>query len=157
MRSLRPQIWIAIVALAVVALVALFASRRPYPNAIPTSAQVWARVMSPYCEGLTLEECPSSESVELRREIAAKVAAGWTNAQIDEWLVANFGEAVLGRPASAWSWSVPILIFGSGALMVWIFSRKLSGRTREAFPEIDEGQLERVRSDFREFVEETTE
>jgi cytochrome c-type biogenesis protein CcmH len=107
---------------AVVAAVAL-AARGPDPGATPTAQAVEARVMSSWCPGLTLAECPSVQAGDLRREIAAKVAAGWTNERIDAWLVANYGESVLGRPRGVAAFLVPAVAFLAGGVAVALVLR----------------------------------
>lgn len=41
----------------------------PDPDLVPTTDEVAGRTMSPFCPGLTLEECPSGEASRLRTEI----------------------------------------------------------------------------------------
>jgi cytochrome c-type biogenesis protein CcmH/NrfF len=74
--------------------------------------------MSPFCPGLTVEECPSSQAEELRGRISQEVAAGLTNEQIDDWLIANYGEKVLARPREVASWLVPLALFAAAGLMM---------------------------------------
>lgn len=104
-------------ALALSAALAV-ALRGPNPRAVPTAAQVSERTMSPFCPGLTLSECPSSQSAELRNNIAEKTAAGWTNRRIDGWLVDSYGEAVLARPRGPVVYLVPIGVVLAGLALV---------------------------------------
>lgn len=82
--------------------------------------------MSPFCPGLTLEECPSNQSAMLRDQIKERVARGSTNRQIDEWLVAEYGESVLARPKGAVPWLVPAVLLagGAGGLLYALSRRK---------------------------------
>jgi cytochrome c-type biogenesis protein CcmH len=124
----RKEFALAAILVAVVATVAL-AARGPNPGATPTAEAVEGRVMSTWCPGLTLAECPSAQATALRSEIAAKVAGGWTNARIDAWLVANYGEGILGRPRGVTAFLVPAIaiLAGGGVVAVLLRTRK-SGR-----------------------------
>lgn len=97
---------VALVSLVAAVIVALAAARGPDPNGVPSADEVNSRVMSPFCVGLSLEECPSQKAAALRGDLSAKVAAGWTNRRIDAWLVSNYGQEVLGRPPRVTLWLV---------------------------------------------------
>ncbi len=65
--------------------------------------------MSPFCPGITLAECTTNQSADLKQEISAKVDQGWTNREIDNWLVATYGREVLGRPGGMVIWLAPLI------------------------------------------------
>lgn len=92
--------------------------------------------MSPFCPGLTLDECPSSQATELRQKIDKRIAAGATNQEIDSWLVADYGESVLARPPSAISWLIPamVLLAGLAALLFALAARGKVARGKVARP-----------------------
>lgn len=77
--------------------------------------------MSPFCPGLSLAECPSEQASELRAQIDGRIASGASNREIDEWLVADYGESVLARPAQAISWIVPAAFVLGGLAAVAFF------------------------------------
>lgn len=113
--------------LVAVAAAMVLSARGPDPDAKPTAQAVDGRVMSTWCPGLTLGECPSGQAALLRQKIAAHVAEGWTNRQIDAWLVANYGEAVLGRPRSAGAFVVPLIaVVGGGLVVAFVLRRRLA-------------------------------
>lgn len=109
------------------------------PGATPTPSQVAGRTMSPFCPGLSLEECPSQQAGELRAEIERRIAAGATNRQIDRWLVAEYGESVLARPPQAVAWIIPAAFVLAGLAAV----AYLLGR-RPAAVNVDEAGLVRT-------------
>jgi cytochrome c-type biogenesis protein CcmH len=136
---------------ALVAAVAI--GSRPDPNSVPTAEGVASRMMSPYCPGLTLEECPSEQAAELRSQIAGKVKAGATNQQIDEWMVANYGESALGRPLGSLAWLAPALAAALGLLALLQLSRRRHGPApQERLPEISETDRARVDEDMAQFL-----
>ena len=106
MRRLLPLVAVAALVLLAVAT-GLSAARGPNPDAVPTAQQVEERTMSPFCVGLTLAACPSSEALQLRATIADMVAGGKTNRQIDSFLLANYPKTVIGAPRSPVAWLVP--------------------------------------------------
>ncbi|MCA1840735.1 MAG: cytochrome c-type biogenesis protein CcmH [Actinomycetota bacterium] len=107
--KLRPII-ATLIAASCVAVI-FFTSRGPSPNGHPTADEVAGRTMSPFCPGLTVQECPSSQAAELRRRIGQKVVQGATNRQIDDWLVSNYGASILAKPKQAVSWLIPLALF----------------------------------------------
>jgi len=66
-------------------------------------------VMSPFCPGLLLADCPSEKAFELREEIEARVAKGETREAIEDDLAARFGEQIRTEPG----------FFGIG-LLAWL-------------------------------------
>ncbi|GAC1363062.1 MAG: hypothetical protein NVSMB32_04240 [Actinomycetota bacterium] len=123
-RRLPPRLLpLAAVTLLILAALAagLGAIRGPHPNAVPTAQQVNERTMSPFCTGLTLAACPSSQAAELRTTLAAMVAQGKTNRQIDAWLLANYPATVVGAPRNPLAWMVPAAAVLAGLAVVGAF------------------------------------
>lgn len=163
--------------LVALAAAAVISARGPDPNAIPTAEAVEGRVMSTWCPGLTLAECPSGQASTLRQKIAARVADGWTNRRIDAWLVANYGEGVLGRPRSAAAFLLPAAAVVGGGVVVALFlgrrprpapgSRSSSSSSSSPEPGSVPGSgpeggqtdayRERLEADLRRFAGEATE
>ena len=136
----------------------LMVSSGPDPNAIPTSEEVSKRTMSPYCEGLLLSDCPSSDSARLRSRISEKVSSGWTNSQIDSWLVGNYGEQVLGKPSQFVSWLGPVIAIGAGLGALAFLLRKWSTKIERASePAVTEEERLRVNEDLERFARGVTE
>ncbi|MEO7803430.1 MAG: cytochrome c-type biogenesis protein CcmH [Actinomycetota bacterium] len=102
-------------------------AKGPNPDARPTAEDVAGRTMSPFCPGLTVDECPSSQSADLRNRIAVEIDRGATNEQIDKWLVENYGTAVLGRPKSNIVWMVPAAVTTIAMIALGLGIRKWSG------------------------------
>lgn len=147
------QAFVAAIFLATSALTAslILSARGPDPNEVPSAREVSERTMSPFCPGLTLSECPSPQSAELRGRVAAKVKAGWTNQQIDDWLVQSYGQSILGRPRGVLPYVVPTSVVLVGAVSVTVLTLRWSRarRLRESLnvPEIEIDDKERARLD----------
>jgi len=99
----------------------------PDPDAVPTSDEVAGRMMSPFCPGLTLDECPSEQASRLRTEVDEMVRRGDTNAEIDRWIVDNFGEVALARPGGSLAWVAPPLAVLAGLGMLLLFLKRRTG------------------------------
>lgn len=145
----------------VAAVVGIFAARGPDPNSVPTAQQVDDRTMSPFCTGLTLAACPSNQAIELRATIAAKVAAGETNRQINDWLLATYPKTVLGSPSSPVAWLIPALVVLAGLGVVIVVVARGGGQpgdgADDALPPLAPGDSARLADDLRRFAEGTSE
>lgn len=86
-------------------------------------------LMSPYCPGRTLGECPSPQATTLRFWILSQAAAGATEAEVREMLNERFGDILLAAPrAEGWGLSayvIPIAFFVIGGPVVVLIIRKL--------------------------------
>ena len=86
-------------------------------------------IMSPYCPGMTLANCPSEAAAQLRTEIAGRFRAGESRAAIVDGLVGRFGDTIRGTPrprgVALFLWVVPGLV---GAAIVWALIRSASSR-----------------------------
>ena len=139
------------------------AGKGPDPSARPTLEDVTRRTMSPFCPGLTVDECPSSQAQELRTRIAQQIAARRTNQQIDSWLVENYGERVLARPRATVSWLIPLALFALAGLLLLLKLPVARVSTRELVapdtdaerPVITESERARFERDLARFKEAT--
>ncbi len=105
-------------------------------------------VMSPYCPGRTLADCPSPNAAALREEVRGLIDAGVPAPDIRARLEARFGDVVIGVPRGFWGWSLPglMLFVGAGFLVTALrrISRQATGPEPRppADPELEE-ELER--------------
>lgn len=64
----------------------------------------------PVCENVPLDVCPTVACQQWRETIREKLAAGWTQAQIEDYFVQQYGDRVLATPpASGLNWLVYLL------------------------------------------------
>jgi len=54
----------------------------------------------PVCENIPLDVCPTTACIQWRGTIREKLEAGWTEQQILDYFVAQYGERVLARPST---------------------------------------------------------
>jgi cytochrome c-type biogenesis protein CcmH/NrfF len=161
MRRLLPLV--AVAGLVVIAVVTgLSAARGPNPKAVPSAQEVDNRTMSPFCVGLTLAACPSSEALRLRATIAGMVSSGRTNREIDSFLLANYPKTVIGSPRNLMAWAVPAaaVLAGLGVVAALALRRPRTqdeDRAEELVSAIAPGDQARIAADLRRFAQETSE
>jgi cytochrome c-type biogenesis protein CcmH len=101
----------------------------------PTLTEMEGRVMCPTCKGQTLEESTAPAADRVRRFIALRIAAGDSRSEIEDALVAEYGEAILASPPARGfgllAWVLPLAGLALGAavvgLLAWRWSRGRDG------------------------------
>lgn len=108
--------------------------------AAPAAAESWAHelareLMSPFCPGVTLDACTSSQADTLRLWIQVQEAAGRSRADVEAELVERYGDAVLAAPRATGlglaAYLVPAAAFLAGGLGVVLFLRRQTRRRGE--------------------------
>lgn len=69
----------------------------------PTDDQVNAvahQLYCPVCENTPLDVCPTQACAQWRATIKDKLAAGWSEQQIKDYFVQQYGERVLAQPST---------------------------------------------------------
>jgi cytochrome c-type biogenesis protein CcmH len=122
------------VALVLVATVALAIGSGVGRTSTPTSkartAALESRIRCPQCEDVSVAQSEASSAIQARHQIERMVAAGATDAQIEQSFVDRYGPAILlSPPASglgAIVWFVPLgsVAVALGALGVLFWRRQ---------------------------------
>jgi cytochrome c-type biogenesis protein CcmH len=72
--------------------------------------QVASQLYCPVCENVPLDVCPTQACAQWRELIREKLAAGWSDAQIKQYFVTQYGDRVLATPpAHGLNWLVYVL------------------------------------------------
>jgi cytochrome c-type biogenesis protein CcmH len=102
----------------------------------PTLAELEGEVMCPVC-GTTLDQSNSPAAVQIKRVIATRIAAGDTKSQIEDKLVAEYGEAILAAPPRKGfglvAWWLPVAGIVAAAVVVGVGAWRWA-RSREPAP-----------------------
>jgi cytochrome c-type biogenesis protein CcmH/NrfF len=120
----------ALLWMALAAPIAAAADDAPAPSWVYDMAN---ELMSPFCPGRSLADCPSPDAASLRMWIAVQAAAGRSRADIEEELYGKYGEAIRGAPkaegiglAAYW---IPAAVFAAGGGLVGWFLHRATRRT----------------------------
>jgi cytochrome c-type biogenesis protein CcmH/NrfF len=113
------------------------------------AARVSQRIMSPFCPGVTLHDCPSREADELRRRIEEWAAAGASESEIVDRLHDKYGDVIRATPPAEGSgllaWILPVLAVLSAVAVAITVSRRLSQRGASREPMLPPTPQERRR------------
>ena len=94
----------------------------------PEAAALIDQIMSPFCPGLILTNCPSLSADSLRRAIRDRFAAGASREQVMKELSATYGEAIRSAPDRSGfgliAWVVPGGLVLVGGLLLTAFIRR---------------------------------
>jgi cytochrome c-type biogenesis protein CcmH/NrfF len=137
-RSSRSPLWFRIGLPVVVLVVALVIGSGVLSGRRPTQAQRAAAIESvvrcPSCIDVSVAQSEQSTALAVRHEIERQVAQGRSAAQIEQTLVAQYGQTILLEPPDADGfaiiWIVPIVL-GAGAIgmigaLFWRRSRQFA-------------------------------
>jgi cytochrome c-type biogenesis protein CcmH/NrfF len=122
------------------------------------AGRLFDQVMSPFCPGRTLTNCPSPQAEVLRDGITERLRSGATPDEIWEDLYEMYGDQVRSVPRATGfnllAWIIPGLFFALGA---WTLIRWLRPRWSrpQPVPPAESGQLdpeleERLKSELSE-------
>jgi cytochrome c-type biogenesis protein CcmH len=126
---------LGLLAAAALPAVALAQGEAPASAAAPEAwGHALARdLMSPFCPGRALADCPSPDAATLRAWILVQEAAGRSRDDVEAELLERYGEQILSAPRArgfgVTAYAIPILVFVAGGGLVWLFLRR---QTREA-------------------------
>jgi cytochrome c-type biogenesis protein CcmH/NrfF len=98
--------------------------------------EMWNSMMSPYCPGRSLLDCPSSQATELREWIAEQEKLGRRPEDVEAQLYEQFGDVILQAPKATGfglaAYVTPVVGIAAGALVLVIFLRRQAARTQAA-------------------------
>jgi len=117
-------LWARVAVPLVVLAVALVIGSGAIDNSPPTAAQraaaIEADVRCPSCTDLSVAESNATTAIAVRHQIESMVTAGRSTADIDQALVAEYGQTILLVPPDAGGvpliWIVPVVL-GAAALV----------------------------------------
>ena len=128
----------------------------------PTDDQINAiarGLYCPVCENIPLDVCPTQACAEWRALIGEKLGEGWSEGQIKDYFVAQYGDRVLATPpARGLNWLIyvipPLAIFVGAyvlyrALQAW--KRPIPRETEYDPPAVSDGDefVARLEEDLR--------
>ncbi len=145
--------------LAGLAAISPAAAQTPNPNPSPDEVNAVARQLyCPVCENTPLDVCPTQACAQWRDLIRQQLAQGWTEDQIKDYFVRQYGDRVLAEPPrTGLNWLVyvlpPVLLL-AGAYLVWRVLKGMNARREPgpAGPQIsqeDQEYLSRIEEELK--------
>ena len=141
---------------AAFALAALLAAPASGADAVPTDQDTVAAARAVklseqlrclVCQNQTIAESNAELAVDLRRQVKEQIAAGRTDAEIVDFMIARYGDFVLYKPpfkaTTALLWLGPVLLLLIGALVL-TRSCAAAAATRRPTPELTPEQRARA-------------
>ena len=106
------------------------------------------------CQNQSIDDSEAPLARDLRLLVRERIAAGDSNKQVIDFLVARYGEFVLLKPRltphTLLLWLLPPLALVGGGLALWVFSRRRAQSPGSADPSLlklseeEEARLERL-------------
>ena len=111
-------------------------------------------IMSPFCPGRTLDDCPSPEAESLRLWLIVQEAAGRSRDDVLEQLYERYGDVIRPAPKAEGfgitAYALPALVFVAGGILVAWFLRR---QTREG-PVVETTPARSVDPELERIVDE---
>ncbi len=109
----------------------LEAQEHPSAQPDPAAREAVSKLRSPFCPGLMLEVCPTTNARALRDSIEAGARQGLSADSLVERVVAAYGEEYRAFPkrsgAGLWAWVMPPAALFLGLGLVVVVLRRLKG------------------------------
>jgi len=123
MKSSRILALTLLTALLTFGMILAVQAQEPAPT--PSDNQVNAiakQLYCPVCENVPLDVCPTQACAQWRALISQKLTEGWSETQIKDYFVEQYGDRVLGTPPPrGLNWLVyiipPLVILGGAILL----------------------------------------
>lgn len=86
--------------------------------------RVAKKLYCPVCPNTPLDVCETQACKDWRGQIRDQLASGWTDQQVMDYFVLQYGERVLAEPErggfTSLVWMLPVLVAGLGLIAVWL-------------------------------------
>jgi len=143
-------------ALALVAL-ALALAAPALAGSRPSAAAIETKLVCPVCHE-TLDQSTSLQAQEMKVEIRRRIAQGWTQQQILDEMIANFGPGVLSTPArhgfDLLAWVLPLGGALAGVVVLGLGARRWArapAGPAEPGPRLDDETERRIDEELDRF------
>jgi cytochrome c-type biogenesis protein CcmH len=84
------------------------------------------------CQGESIDESGSPFAADVRHLVRQQIAQGQSDRQIEDFLVARYGDFILMKPPvqpNTWLlWLAPFLVLGAGGTVAWMTVKKAASR-----------------------------
>ena len=84
------------------------------------------------CQGESIDESGSPFAADVRHLVRQQIADGKTDQQVEDFLVARYGDFILMKPPlqpNTWLlWLAPFLVLAAGGTVAWVTVKKATRR-----------------------------
>ena len=84
------------------------------------------------CQGESIDESGSPFAADVRHLVRRQIAEGKSDREIEDFLVARYGDFILMKPplqANTWLlWLAPFLVLAAGGTVAWVTVKKAASR-----------------------------
>lgn len=121
--------------------------------------RVSKQLYCPVCPNTPLDVCETKACEDWRAQIRDQLSKGWTDQQIIDYFVAQYGERVLAEPQrkgfTSLVWFLPLIAVLVGLAIVYEIlknwrKQKPAGLAAAAMPEIPEAVLKKIEREIQE-------
>lgn len=113
----------------------------------------------PVCENVPLDVCPTQACAQWRELIREKLTAGWTEEQIKQYFVDQYGDRVLAQPPARGLnllvYIIPPIFFIGGIIVVYSNLKKIKKSSEKIIEETkienDDQYLNEIEKALKEF------
>jgi cytochrome c-type biogenesis protein CcmH len=145
-RTSVPGLLVLIALAAGIATLAIVAVRgHPPASRAQQVQQIAAGLHCPICKDLSVADSPAPLAQQMRRDIAQKLSAGESAAQIRAGFVAAYGDSVLMSPPrqglAGAAYYLPLLVLAAGLITAVTLLRRWQRTSPPDPPEADSPQL----------------
>lgn len=89
--------------------------------------RVAKKLYCPVCPNTPLDVCTTTACKDWRAQIRDQLSSGWTDQQVMDYFVKQYGERVLAEPErggfTSLVWMLPVLVVLIGLILVWFILR----------------------------------
>jgi cytochrome c-type biogenesis protein CcmH len=121
-------LWIVLLFFGLLWIPAAVAAQEGEPSDDAVNA-IAHQLYCPVCENIPLDVCPTQACIQWRATIKEKLALGWTEQQIKDYFVTQYGERVLAQPSARGLnllvWVLPPIGVLAAAAIYIFFLRRL--------------------------------
>jgi cytochrome c-type biogenesis protein CcmH len=118
----------------------------PSTKVIEETDYIMGTLMSPYCPGRLLKDCPSGQAFQLKEKISTRLQSGENLQAVIDDLINTFGDQIRAAPQAKGfglvAWIAPglFLLMGAVLIFVWLKSRKQMNEleSKPLSPELEE-------------------
>jgi cytochrome c-type biogenesis protein CcmH len=150
---------LVICALILIAIPSVALAQESTPVSDDEVNKVAQDMFCPVCENIPLDVCPTQACAQWRELIRQKLALGWSEEQVKQYFVEQYGAQVLAvPPRMGLNWAIyilpPLVIIGGTIFVLGILKRsKKAFATLEPTPKAstsaDENILDKIEADLR--------